>query len=193
MQNILLSHPVRIRRQPASRQQGAILVISLLLLMVLTIIGVAGIQGTVLEERMASNMREQNYALQAAEAATRHAEALVEGLYSRSIFNNSDAMYTRNNPALPDPLLASDWEPAANKTKEVTELGDLTINLKGYNPRYFIEEIGEVEEVGKNLGLTGYDKPAATGEIFAFRVVARGVGPNGSGQVLVQSHYGKLF
>lgn len=55
-------------------QRGAVLVISLLFLTILTILGVASMRGTVLQERMAFNTREQNLALQAAEAALRDAE-----------------------------------------------------------------------------------------------------------------------
>lgn len=45
------------------------------MLLLLTIIGVAGIQTTLLEERMAGNMRDRNLAFQAAESALRDAES----------------------------------------------------------------------------------------------------------------------
>lgn len=60
---------------PKTTQQGAALVISLLFLLVLTIIGVASVGTSTLQERMANNTREQNLALQAAEAALRDGEA----------------------------------------------------------------------------------------------------------------------
>lgn len=55
-------------------QRGATLIISLLILLVMTLIGVTAIQTTTMEEKMAGNMRDQNLAFQAAEAALRAGE-----------------------------------------------------------------------------------------------------------------------
>ena len=63
---------------PQRRQQGAILIIALLFLVLLTIIGVSSISGVALEEKMAGNLREQNVAFQAAESALRDAEIDLE-------------------------------------------------------------------------------------------------------------------
>ena len=56
-------------------QSGVVLVISLIMLILLTIIGVSGLQNAGLEEKMAGNMRDKNLAFQAAESALRDAEA----------------------------------------------------------------------------------------------------------------------
>ncbi len=58
-----------------SRQRGAVLMISLIFLVLLTIIGVTAMQTTLLQERMAGNMRDLNLAFQATEAALRAGEA----------------------------------------------------------------------------------------------------------------------
>ena len=57
------------------RQQGAVLVVGLIILVVLTLLGVQAMRSNVSQERMASNMRERNVAFQAAEAALRVGEA----------------------------------------------------------------------------------------------------------------------
>jgi type IV pilus assembly protein PilX len=57
------------------RQQGAGLVVGLIILVVLTLLGVQAMRSNVSQERMASNMRERNVAFQAAEAALRVGEA----------------------------------------------------------------------------------------------------------------------
>lgn len=57
------------------RQQGAALVIGLIILVVLTLIGVQAMRTNIVQERMAGNMRERNVAFQAAEAALRVGEA----------------------------------------------------------------------------------------------------------------------
>jgi len=50
-----------------ARQRGAVLVVSLVLLVVLTLLGVSVMNVTQLEERMASNTQEMNQAFQSAE------------------------------------------------------------------------------------------------------------------------------
>ena len=55
-------------------QRGAVLIVALVLLLVLTILGTAGIQDTAMEERMAGNFRDHSAAMQAAESALRAGE-----------------------------------------------------------------------------------------------------------------------
>jgi type IV pilus assembly protein PilX len=66
------------RRTPTHRtgshEQGAVLVVGLIILIVLTLLGVQAMRSNVSQERMASNMRERNVAFQAAEAALRVGE-----------------------------------------------------------------------------------------------------------------------
>jgi type IV pilus assembly protein PilX len=63
---------------PPRRERGAILVLALMFLVLLTIIGVSSISGVTLEEKMAGNLRNQNMAFQAAESALRDAEIDLE-------------------------------------------------------------------------------------------------------------------
>src|SRR3546814_12468600 len=55
-------------------QNGSALIISLVFLLILTMIGIASIQDSTLQERMAGNERDKNLAFQAAEAALRVGE-----------------------------------------------------------------------------------------------------------------------
>ena len=58
-------------------QNGAVLFISLIFLLIMTIIGITAMKTTVLEEKMASNTKNRNLALQAAEAALRAGELQI--------------------------------------------------------------------------------------------------------------------
>lgn len=63
---------VTLRERPASlagrhRQSGAVLIVSMVLLIVLTLLAVASMQTTSLEEKMAANLQETTRAFQAAE------------------------------------------------------------------------------------------------------------------------------
>jgi type IV pilus assembly protein PilX len=62
------------RAVSAQRQNGAVLVVGLIILVVLTLIGVQALRGNAAQERMAFNVRERNAAFQAAEAALRVGE-----------------------------------------------------------------------------------------------------------------------
>ncbi len=57
------------------KQQGSVLIISLVLLLVLTILGISGMDNTIMEEKMAGNLYQSNIAFQNAETALRYAEA----------------------------------------------------------------------------------------------------------------------
>jgi type IV pilus assembly protein PilX len=65
---------IMIRIDNNSKQRGAILVTSLLLLLVLTVLGVAMMRMTTMQERMAGNTRDLNLGFQGAEAALRDGE-----------------------------------------------------------------------------------------------------------------------
>ncbi|MBK9615502.1 MAG: hypothetical protein IPO35_08275 [Uliginosibacterium sp.] len=58
-----------------TRQSGAALVVGLVVLVMLTLLGIAAMRTSALEERMAGNLRDSNIAFQSAEAALREAMA----------------------------------------------------------------------------------------------------------------------
>ena len=68
-------------------QSGAVLIISLIMLLALTIIGITSSSVTGLEEKMAANAKDMNLAFQAAEAALREVEATV--LKTRPAFDRT--------------------------------------------------------------------------------------------------------
>jgi type IV pilus assembly protein PilX len=61
------------------QQRGVALLVALMFLIVLTLLGLAAMRGTTLEERMAGGSRDYNVALQAAEATLRDAEIDLKG------------------------------------------------------------------------------------------------------------------
>lgn len=63
---------------PRAMQQGASLVVVMILLVVMTLLGLAVLRSTLLEERMSANLLDRSYSFQAAEAALREGEALAQ-------------------------------------------------------------------------------------------------------------------
>jgi len=78
---LVLSAPVNRphRVQPLQRagQRGVALVVALLLLVVITLVGLAAVRGTIMQQKMSANMYDRQIAFQNAEAAMRAAAASI--------------------------------------------------------------------------------------------------------------------
>jgi type IV pilus assembly protein PilX len=69
------------RREPpgfARDQRGAVLYVALIILLLMTLLGLVGMQVATMQERMASNYRQQDQAFQRAEASVRLTEAALK-------------------------------------------------------------------------------------------------------------------
>jgi len=64
-------------------QRGAVLYISLIILILLSLLGIAGMQVANMQEKMASNYRAVNVAFQRSEQAVRTTESQIEALANR--------------------------------------------------------------------------------------------------------------
>jgi len=100
-----------------SRQRGISLIISMVLLLVLAVLGLAAMHNSTLQERMSNNMRDHNVALQAAELALRDAERDLAALKADGV-TFCAAGSTGCRPAGERAALAADragywaWSPA---------------------------------------------------------------------------------
>ena len=61
-----------------ARQRGAVLYVALMILILLTLLGIVGMQVASMQEKMSSNYRAVNVAFQASEQAVRDAERSIE-------------------------------------------------------------------------------------------------------------------
>jgi type IV pilus assembly protein PilX len=86
---ILSFSPAALRQ----RQRGAVLVIALVMLLILTLVGIAGLRDTQLQERMAGGAQDRERALQAAESALREAEQSIEDGTADDVSNDYGANY----------------------------------------------------------------------------------------------------
>ena len=102
------------------RQQGAVLIIGLIMMLLLTVIGLASVRGTDLQERMAGNMRDRNLAFQSAEAGLRAGELVSFGLSGTAVpnanghFDNLNLNSTIKRPAVWE---KADWEAGTQSIK----------------------------------------------------------------------------
>jgi type IV pilus assembly protein PilX len=180
-------HPCQPGRQPSPRaQRGAILVVSLLLLLVLTILGVSSMQGTTLEESMAYATRDRNVALQSAEAALRAGEAYIETITSPSALTGSNGLYRRADTE-PDYMNPATWSSTANHVAITPPTGSSSA-------QYFIKETGLIAGVAGAMNMSGYGDNTGSGDVTTIRVTARGTGGNANGaEVLLRSNYGRIY
>jgi type IV pilus assembly protein PilX len=72
-----------IRYSKSSQQKGAALVVALLMLLVMTVLGIASMGVTRMEERMAGNARDMDLAFQGAEAGLRDSEERIRLMTTR--------------------------------------------------------------------------------------------------------------
>jgi len=156
------------------RQRGAVLAISLIMLLLLTIIGITASQITGLEEKMTGNMRERNTAFQAAETALRAGETFLATEPVLPVFIGNNGLYGETGTP---PGQNDDWS-KSNFSKK-TYAGSLSHTASA--PLYVIQRVTVISRDS----VDGGDYKASE----VYRVTARGVGGTSSSVVVLQSVY----
>lgn len=174
-------------------QSGAALVISLVFLLILTLLGVGALNTTVLQEKMAGNTKEKNTAFQAAESALIAGENWIFQQVSKPIFpSNASGLYLASTSGT-SVLASVDWSGTANlvvypNTPSGTVSGALS--WVGTQPKYIIEDLGEVPEAGGSKVLPGAYKGKGD---TVMRITSSGTGGTNAAQAIVQSNYARAF
>jgi len=176
------------------RQRGAVLVVSLLLLLVMTILGLSSVGTVVLEEKMSANSYDRSLAFQAAEAALRVGElrALDQSIAANADFNNY-GLYTDVDDTCPDtpsPCVSGLCsQPDGDCTERWLDSSfggwvsvDAAVSSSAGTPQYFIEFLGgnfpcNPQNHSSNLNCSRY------------RVTARSQPITGRASVMLQSIY----
>jgi type IV pilus assembly protein PilX len=187
-----MSNPIHqlTERQPVTtlpvqgkKQRGAVLIISLIILLLMTLIGTAGMQNTSLEEKMAGNMRDRNLAFQAAESALRAGETFLITTATAALpaFNCTNGYFQAPAPGKCSAALTPVWDninwTAINSQAFVGILANLNAN-----PRYIIEDMGVVPDIHcMNL-----PTPPPCTEHY-YRITARAIGGTATTVVMTQS------
>lgn len=172
------------------QQAGAVLIVGLVLLLILTVIGLASIRGSDLQERMAGNMRDRNIAFQSAEAALRAGEDLLD-LPVLPSFSGSVVGYwpdlNKPNALRPRPPI---WTPQQWTANSVQIAAD-TIGGVTEQPRYAIEKIivtGLAASKGSGIDHESIER-AQDAEYY--RITSRGLGITSDAEVVLQSTFAR--
>lgn len=175
-----------------TRQRGAVLVVSLLLLLVMTLLGLGASQSTRLQERMAGNQRDMELALQGAEAGLRAAEDLLPSAIAIDLCTTpgtSCEAYLENTLVDTSTGIALDlarqsdawWTQWSTQHPAPASLGQLS-----QTPQFVNERVARMRDT-----LSEGDPNIKVVREY-YRSTSRSRGLTDTAQVVVQSTYGRL-
>ena len=172
--------PVRKLYRVNYAQRGTALVMTLVILLLLTMLGITAINTSTLEERMAGNTKDQNLSFQAAETALRAAENWVQSttVATQLNTNNASGIYDSTIATTTDLWDVIDWSGTSNLVTYPNVPGGPTVTgglSEVDQPKYIIEKI--------NI------EPLSPGTRITVRITARGTGASDTTVSMVQSTY----
>ncbi|MGD8177230.1 pilus assembly PilX family protein [Marinimicrobium sp. ARAG 43.8] len=174
-------------------QRGAVLIIGLIMLLLMTIVGLAAIRGSGLQEMMAGNMRERTLAFQAAEAGLREGETELINLAPEDFDDQVNGLYPDLGVVSTNPFQQSlsEWSAEQWGARGLQTSLSLEGPVSG-PPIYVVEHMTALaQQVAENTG-SGIDIGSleSTGlELDFYRVSARGESASGTATAIVQSTY----
>lgn len=179
-----------------NRQQGTILIVALVMLTAVTIIGVAGVRSTSVEEKMASNLRDRALAFNAAEATLKRGMQFFIPLVGTTAFIDSGTYGQYSIAAEPDIWNDATWGSTNSKsyTESINSVDDVEpiVGVKS-QPRYIMRYLGEISTNKTSLSMGGGygSSAAAAASVSDFSIIARGTGGSDDTVVILRGHYGK--
>ena len=167
-----------------SRQQGATLIMTLLVLLVVSLLAISSAERATLQDRMVGSQRDADIAFEMAEEALSEAETLLEtGQVTPADFSSQGEA--------PDPYEHATWEPGGGSREAtqthnrwVKEYSDATI------PRFIIERIGRIGDGGEgNVMVGGRQQLAAGGQMEGYRIIVRSRGATGHSDRILEGYF----
>ena len=165
------------------KQNGAVLFVSLVILVIMTLIGITGMQTTILEEKMSGNFKDKTLAFQAAESALKSGESFIQTTTYLPGFNGlTPGLYKPTTGTLPPQwdVNVVDWSDATKVAVDPVAFTSLA-----QQPAFILEQLDI--PVGGSLKMNN-----SILAIRSYRVTARGVGATINSPVMVQSVYNKF-
>ncbi|PHS30715.1 MAG: hypothetical protein COA95_08400 [Methylophaga sp.] len=172
---------------PRHTQQGVVLAIALIMLVLITLLAVSAMRTTIMEERMASNSRNDNVAFQLAETALRQAEGLLLADADSQLIVAAQSQTVLADPSKSCEIVLNGedfddqarWDAAAcNYVGDADK--DVNNDDVARTPHYFIEFMH-----AESIVMMG----AATSRECFYRITARGYGPDANSAVTLQTTY----
>lgn len=179
------------RFQPRSRQRGVALAVALILLVVVTLVGLAAVSGTLMQQKMSANFYDRQVAFQSTEAAMRQAALAVQaatGTAPAGFFDcsSSSGNVCQSNPFTDSHVPSSNIFTVANSAYNAG-------NMVASKPQYIVQYMGNfpipVPPV-KQTSHTSYGGSSIKPTADFYRITARSGDPaviGGRANVVLQS------
>ena len=165
-------------------QRGAALIVSLIILLILSILGVQNLQTSTLEKKMAGNFRDKKMAFEAAEIALTEAEKWLSEQTFPPAHDNSGT-YGIWNFGSANIYDSSFWDDATAVTTNLVNLPT--------DPAYVIEFRSLKSSGASSTELGSIGNSGGNTTLYKYRITARGIGGSTNAEVLLQSHFDMDF
>lgn len=168
-------------RLASGHQEGVALVIALLLLVVLTLVGFAAVRGTIIQQKMSSNLYDREVAFQSAEAAMRAAADIVAsnpGLIARNC--QAGGVVCLTNPFNDPNITAADIHTVPSGTGSGQFVAGTVATGQ---PQYVIENMGNYADPTSSTGFNqtanahNYGAQGVSTTAVFYRITARSGDP----------------
>lgn len=171
------------------RQSGVALIVALILLVVITVIGLAAIRTSTLQEKMAGNTFDRAQAFQVAEATLQLASATIlppapppdPATYQANAYTDCANNPCLDNPAHDPNVPAAAWTLPPTATNAGGGTANI-VSLYGNNPSYIIQYMGACTVGGGNFQFTNDENNQGGGGSLktagqCYRITARSSTP----------------
>jgi type IV pilus assembly protein PilX len=178
------------------KQQGAVLVTSLIFLVILTLLAISSMRNTGLDEKMAGNALNQDAAFQAAEAAVRQGVSQVSAgtITATSGFPSAGAGCTATGLCAPSTTATPIWNTifpfgqVAQSASAQTYTGTALVGVAN-QPQYIVELLPNVQVPSIGGTCTTGKAVGSQCQATPYRVTARGWGLAPEAQATTQATY----
>jgi type IV pilus assembly protein PilX len=178
------------------QQRGAVLVVSLLLLLVMTVLALGASQTTRLQERMSASMRDRDLAFESSEAGLRNGERIIDSMTIAPSTCTSGRCQVFDRGILPAGMgfqtqawwTANSWAYVTDQSFSTTRGTAMSgSGLAGADPQFVVEE---VEEVPDSLAVPPTGPPPSR---IYYRITSAAQGGSAQAQVVLQSTFARRF
>jgi type IV pilus assembly protein PilX len=165
--------------------QGATLAITLIMLFLVTLLGVASMQVTQLEEKMSSNLQDKELSFNAAETGLSAGESWINSLRIRPMSITTCSPFPCVQSTNQDLVVIEQTQGwwATNSAPYSNSLSNIN-----QAPRYYIEFLQFVPD-SPVLG----DSSVKSNGVYYYQVTARGTGSSPNAASILQSSIGRRF
>lgn len=185
-------------------QRGAVLAVSLILLLVITLVVISGGREVLMQEKMLESHRDGHLSLAAAEAGLREAEDIIAAGISEADWGIKSGYYSKGSGPL-DPFMVvvddgnSVWQGGNYFEASVNYAGG---DNNGQNAQIYIEQLGPYGlgdgngiDGGEDMSMRSYDFSTdddaadAAGTKSVVKVVSRALGRSGNSERILVAYF----